>query len=60
MGFNNQPAPRPENLEAMAAAWNDPVEFARQKAIYNEQLRQQGYAPLYEVLDFTEPRESED
>jgi hypothetical protein len=30
-------------MAAMEAAWNDPVEFARQKHIYHQQLREAGY-----------------
>jgi len=38
-------APAPANLDAMAAAWDDPVEFARQVAIYDAQLLEAGYDP---------------
>ncbi len=41
-------APRPDNYDAMTAAWDDPVEFAKQKAIYNRQLIEAGLRPLYE------------
>lgn len=41
-------APAPKNFKAMAEAWNDPVALARQKAIYNQQLIDEGFAPLYE------------
>lgn len=37
--------PKPENWEAMCAAWNDPVAFAREVAIYDEQLIAAGLAP---------------
>ena len=40
-------APPPRNMDAMSAAWNDPVEFAKQVAIYNRQLKDEGYPPLY-------------
>jgi hypothetical protein len=47
------PAPRPDNFEEMIAAYKsgDPVEIARQKAAYNQQLIAGGFSPLYEVLD---------
>lgn len=41
-------APKPANWDAMVAAWNDPVEFAREKAIYSQQLVDAGLPPLYE------------
>jgi hypothetical protein len=41
-------APKPKNFDAMSRAWNDPVEFARQEAIYNQQLIDEGFPPLYE------------
>lgn len=40
-------APKPNNFEAMTAAYRDPVAFAREKAVYNEQLRAGGHRPLY-------------
>ena len=49
-------APKPANFDAMSAAWNDPVEFAKQKAIYNAQLVDGGHPPLWPDLDdLTEP-----
>lgn len=38
-----QAHPRPENYDAMAAAWKDPVRFAAELAVYNDQLRAGGY-----------------
>lgn len=35
--------PQPLNYDAMTAAWNDPVRFAAEVAIYNDQLRAGGY-----------------
>lgn len=35
--------PQPANYEAMTAAWNDPVKFAAEVAIYNDQLRAGGF-----------------
>lgn len=43
MGQDKYPADRPENFDAMAAAWNDPVEFAKQKRVYQNQLDAAGY-----------------
>ena len=40
-----KPAPKPNNYEAIKAAWDDPAELARQYAIYDEQLRAGGYQP---------------
>ena len=45
------PADKPDNFEAMAAAWNNPIEFAKQKAIYNAQLVDDGQPPLWPDLD---------
>lgn len=42
----HRPAPKPDNFDAMAAAWDDPIEFARQVAIYDEQLRKAGFTPV--------------
>ncbi len=44
-------APKPANFEelAAAAAAGDPIAIAREKAVYNQQLIDGGYAPLYEV-----------
>jgi hypothetical protein len=36
-------APRPLNEKAMAEAWNDEAEFAKQVEIYNDQLRAEGF-----------------
>ena len=44
------PAPKPANFEAMAAAWDNPAEFARQKAIYTAQLVDAGCAPSWPDL----------
>jgi len=44
---HGEAAPVPKNLEAWSAAWNDPIEFAKQKAIYNQQLIDEGFTPLY-------------
>lgn len=35
--------PKPDNFEAMCAAWDDPVRFAAEVAIYDEQLRVAGF-----------------
>lgn len=35
--------PKPTNYEAMAKAWKDPLKFAAEVAIYNEQLAAGGY-----------------
>ncbi len=43
LGQGKYPAPRPDNFDAMAAAWNDPVEFAKQCRIYQDQLDREGY-----------------
>lgn len=40
--------PTPDNFEAMAAAWNDPVAFAREVAIYNQQCIDGGFKPVYD------------
>jgi hypothetical protein len=44
-------SPKPANFEALAAAAasGDPIALAREKAVYNQQLIDGGYAPLYEV-----------
>lgn len=39
-------APRPDNFDAMMAAWNDPVKWAAEVARYNDQLQAAGYAPV--------------
>ena len=36
-------APKPENFDAMCAAWADPVQFAREVAVYNSQLLAAGF-----------------
>lgn len=38
-------APSPANLDAMAKAWDNPEEFARQVAIYDQQLIDAGFEP---------------
>lgn len=43
--------PAPANLDAMSAAWNDPVAFAREVSTYNTQLREAGFPPTYEHAD---------
>ncbi len=35
-------APKPHNFDAMSAAWNDPVKFAIEVAMYRAQLADQG------------------
>ena len=52
-------APKPLNFEEMAAAWNNPVEFAKQKAIYNAQLVDGGHPPLWPDLDDVDEPTSE-
>lgn len=42
-------APKPANWRALCDAWNDPIEFQRQVAIYMQQLSGIGYP------DTTEP-----
>lgn len=37
--------PKPDNWEAMCAAYKDPVAFAREVAIYDQQLVDAGFAP---------------
>jgi hypothetical protein len=37
--------PKPANYDAMSAAWNDPVAFAREVAIYDQQLVEAGFEP---------------
>lgn len=66
-GRYGPPAPKPDNLDAMTAAFasGDPVAIAREKAAYNEQLRAAGYPPLYstvydEVPDITEQQRGRD
>lgn len=38
--------PKPDNWDAMCAAWNDPVRFAAEVARYDEQLRVAGFGPV--------------
>jgi hypothetical protein len=38
-------APKPANWDSMCAAWNDPVAFAREVAVYDAQLVAAGFAP---------------
>lgn len=38
-------APKPNNFDAMSAAWNDPITWAREVAIYDQQLLDAGYEP---------------
>jgi len=40
-----RPFPKPDNFDAMSAAWNDPVAFAREVAIYDAQLIAAGEKP---------------
>ena len=39
-------APKPDNFEALTAAWNDPVAWAREIAVYDAQLRLAGFEPV--------------
>lgn len=39
--------PRPDNYQAMAAAAGDPVRFAAEVAIYNDQLRAAGFPEVH-------------
>jgi len=41
-------APKPTNWEAMCAAYKDPVEFAREVAVYDDQLVAAGFHPVGE------------
>lgn len=43
--------PKPDNFDAMSAVWADPVAFAREVAVYNEQLRTAGFPSTYEQSD---------
>ncbi|WP_157156252.1 hypothetical protein [Diaminobutyricimonas sp. LJ205] len=45
-GEVENPAPAPHNMAEMMAAWNDPVQFAREVAIYNQQLAEAGLPPV--------------
>ena len=42
--------PRPKNDAALAAAWKDPVEYAKQEAIYSDQLMAAGHAPVFDTF----------
>lgn len=48
-----QPAPKPQNFDALTFAWDHPHEFARQVALYYSQLAREG---LGETVDWTEAR----
>jgi hypothetical protein len=48
--FDKRMAPKPDNFDAMSDAWDNPVAFAREVAVYNTQLVEAGHAPMYEVL----------
>jgi hypothetical protein len=39
------PAPKPENFDALARAWNDPTAYAAELARYYDQLREAGHTP---------------
>jgi hypothetical protein len=39
-------APRPENMDALMAAWNDPQQWAVEVARYNDQLTAAGLDPV--------------
>lgn len=43
----DEAAPAPDNFDAMSAAWNDPLAFAREVAVYNRQCIDAGYKPVY-------------
>lgn len=42
--------PKPRNEKAMAAAWNDRVAYEREEDIYNEQLREAGWPPVFDTF----------
>lgn len=44
-GAERHGAPKPDNFDAMCAAWNDPVAFAREVYVYDEQLIAAGFEP---------------
>ena len=44
--------PKPNNFEAMAAAANDPVAWAREVAAYNQQLIEAGLPPIYQQIEY--------
>lgn len=41
--FDNRPAPLPKNWRAMMDAASDPTAFAREQAVYAQQLRDEGF-----------------
>ena len=41
-----QAAPKPHNLAAMTAAWNNPAQFRIETEKYNDQLRAAGFEPV--------------
>lgn len=43
LGQGKYAAPKPDNFEEMCAAWNDPVEWAKQVRVYQDQLDAAGY-----------------
>lgn len=47
-----RPAPKPANFDELTLTWDDPVAFARERAVYYAQLR----ATQAGVVDVTEPR----
>lgn len=40
--LNPESAPKPDNFEALAAAWNDPMQWAVEVAKYNAQIADSG------------------
>lgn len=46
MSGERKPAPKPHNLKAMTAAWNNPEQFAIETEKYNDQLRAAGFEPV--------------
>jgi len=42
-------APKPDNFNPMSAAYDRPVEFAREVAVYNNQLIAGGFRPVYDI-----------
>lgn len=60
-------APKPDNFEAMCAAWNDPAAFRAEVGKYEQQLRAAGYTAYPRAhtsnvvpVDFTAPRRNND
>lgn len=51
--MNKIPAPKPHNFDALSRAWNDPIEWAKQRNAYYESLRP-------EVRDITLPIHQQD